>query len=109
MMFILGTSRALWRWFDDDFHDATGWGARRRRACSRGRSGRSRSVRRDLRSLRRSEALARIRARKREMPSEELPDMPTAEADLPTMAARRELADLIAQACGGLTDRDRLV
>jgi RNA polymerase sigma factor (sigma-70 family) len=62
-----------------------------------------------LYAIARSEALARIRARKREMPSEELPDMPTAEADLPTLAARSELADLIAQACGGLTDRDRLV
>jgi RNA polymerase sigma factor (sigma-70 family) len=62
-----------------------------------------------LYAIARSEALARIRARKREMPSEELPDMPSAEADLPTLAARSELADLIAQACGGLTDRDRLV
>jgi RNA polymerase sigma factor (sigma-70 family) len=62
-----------------------------------------------LYAIARSEALARIRDRKREMPSEELPDMPTAEADLPTMAARSELADLIAAATGGLTDRDRLV
>jgi RNA polymerase sigma factor (sigma-70 family) len=62
-----------------------------------------------LYAIARSEALARIRDRKREMPSEELPDMPTAEADMPTMAARSELADLIAAATGGLTDRDRLV
>lgn len=62
-----------------------------------------------LYAIARSEALARIRARKREMPSEELPDMPTDEAELPTLAARTELADLIAEACGGLTDRDRLV
>jgi RNA polymerase sigma factor (sigma-70 family) len=62
-----------------------------------------------LYAIARSEALARIRDRKREMPSEELPDMPTAEADLPTMAARSELADLIAECCGGLTERDRLV
>ncbi len=62
-----------------------------------------------LYAIARSEALARIRARKRELPSEELPDMPTDEAELPTLAARTELADLIAEACGGLTDRDRLV
>jgi RNA polymerase sigma factor (sigma-70 family) len=62
-----------------------------------------------LYAIARSEALARIRDRKREMPSEELPDMPTAEADLATMAARNELAALIAEASGGLSDRDRLV
>lgn len=62
-----------------------------------------------LYAIARSEALARIRDRKREMPSEELPDMPTAEADLATMAARNELAELISEASGGLSERDRLV
>jgi RNA polymerase sigma factor (sigma-70 family) len=62
-----------------------------------------------LYAIARSEALARIRDRKREMPSEELPDMPTAEADLATMAARNELAELITEASGGLSERDRLV
>ena len=62
-----------------------------------------------LYAIARSEALARIRDRKREMPSEELPDMPTTEADLATLAARNELAKLIADASGGLSDRDRLV
>lgn len=62
-----------------------------------------------LYAIARSEALARIRARKREQLSEELPDMPSGEADLPTMAARTELADLIRQASGGLSDRDQVV
>jgi hypothetical protein len=35
--------------------------------------------------------------------------MPTAEADLATMAARNELAELITEASGGLSERDRLV
>lgn len=62
-----------------------------------------------LYAIARSEALSRIRARKREQLSEELPDMPSGEADPATMAARGELAELIRQASGGLTDRDRVV
>jgi RNA polymerase sigma factor (sigma-70 family) len=62
-----------------------------------------------LYAIARNEALARIRARKREQPSEELPDMPSGDADLATLAARNELADLIHAASGGLTDRDRTV
>jgi RNA polymerase sigma factor (sigma-70 family) len=62
-----------------------------------------------LYAIARSEALARIRARKREQLSEELPEMPSGEADLATMAARTELADLIKEASGGLTDRDQAV
>jgi RNA polymerase sigma factor (sigma-70 family) len=62
-----------------------------------------------LYAIARSEALSRIRDRKREQPSEELPDMPSGEADPATMAARGELAELIRQASGGLTDRDRVV
>ncbi len=60
-----------------------------------------------LYSIARNEALRRIRDRRRETPSEELPD---AAADAPgpdTLAARTELADLIADAAGGLSDRDR--
>jgi RNA polymerase sigma factor (sigma-70 family) len=62
-----------------------------------------------LYAIARSEALSRIRDRKRERPSEELPDMPSDEADPATLAARGELADLISQASGGLSDRDRVV
>ncbi|MDT5064333.1 MAG: hypothetical protein QOK02_488 [Mycobacterium sp.] len=62
-----------------------------------------------LYAIARSEALARIRARKREQLSEELPEMPSGEADMATLAARTELADLIADASGGLNDRDRVV
>ena len=62
-----------------------------------------------LYAIARSEALARIRAREREQLSEELPEMPSGEADLATMAARTELADLIKEASGGLSDRDQVV
>jgi RNA polymerase sigma factor (sigma-70 family) len=62
-----------------------------------------------LYAIARSEALARIRSRKREQPSEELPDMPSGDADLATVAARTELAQLIADASGGLSERDRTV
>ncbi|WP_197739933.1 sigma-70 family RNA polymerase sigma factor [Mycolicibacterium sp. P9-64] len=62
-----------------------------------------------LYAIARSEALARIRARKREQLSEELPEMPSGEADMATLAARSELADLISDASGGLSDRDRVV
>jgi len=62
-----------------------------------------------LYAIARSEALARIRARKREQLSEELPEMPSGEADMATLAARTELADLIKDASGGLSDRDRVV
>lgn len=62
-----------------------------------------------LYAIARSEALARIRNRRREQPSEELPEMASAEPELATLAARCELADLIDDACGGLSDRDRTV
>lgn len=62
-----------------------------------------------LYAIARSEVLAHIRARKREQLSEELPEMPSSEPDMATMAARTELADLIADASGGLSDRDRVV
>ncbi|WP_051574887.1 RNA polymerase sigma factor [Mycobacterium sp. URHB0044] len=62
-----------------------------------------------LYAIARSEALARIRDRKREQLSEELPEMPSGEADMATLAARNELADLIRDASGGLSDRDRVV
>ncbi|OBF36680.1 hypothetical protein A5724_12460 [Mycobacterium sp. ACS1612] len=62
-----------------------------------------------LYSIARNEALRRIRGRRRETPSEELPDMASDEAGPDTLAARTELADLIAAAAGGLSDRDRSV
>ncbi|KAA0086622.1 RNA polymerase sigma factor [Mycolicibacterium sp. P9-64] len=62
-----------------------------------------------LYAIARHEALARIRDRRREMPIEELPETASSEPDLATVAARNELAALIAEACGGLSDRDRTV
>ena len=62
-----------------------------------------------LYSIARNEALRRIRERLRETPSEELPDMASDDAGPDTLAARTELADLIADAAGGLSDRDRSV
>jgi RNA polymerase sigma factor (sigma-70 family) len=62
-----------------------------------------------LYSIARNEALRRIRGRRRETPSEELPDMASDDAGPDTLAARTELADLIAAAAGGLSDRDRSV
>jgi RNA polymerase sigma factor (sigma-70 family) len=62
-----------------------------------------------LYAIARSEALSRIRDRKREQLSEEIPDMPSGEVDQATLAERGELAELIRQASGGLSDRDRVV
>jgi RNA polymerase sigma factor (sigma-70 family) len=62
-----------------------------------------------LYAIARHEALSRIRDQRREMPSDDLPEYETGEPDLATLAARSELADLIAEACGGLTERDRTV
>ena len=62
-----------------------------------------------LYAIARSEALSRIRARRREQPSEDIPEMASAVPELATLAARSELADLINDACGGLSDRDRTV
>ena len=62
-----------------------------------------------LYSIARNEALRRIRDRRRETPSEDLPDTASSEPGPDTLAARTELADLIADAAGGLSDRDRSV
>ena len=62
-----------------------------------------------LYAIARNEALTRIRARRREQLTEEPPEMASAEPDLETLAARSELAELINDACGGLSDRDRTV
>ena len=62
-----------------------------------------------LYAIARNHALARIRARRRELPSDELPEVVSPDPDMATLAARGELADLIAEACGGLSERDRTV
>lgn len=62
-----------------------------------------------LYAIARNEALARIRARRREHLSDILPEKPSAEPGPDILAARSELAELITAACGGLSDRDRVV
>lgn len=62
-----------------------------------------------LYAIARHQALERIRLRRREMPSDELPEQASGDADPATLVARHELADLIAEACSGLSDRDRMV
>src|SRR5258707_7235222 len=62
-----------------------------------------------LYAIARNEALRRLRERRRETPTDELPDDMSHEPGPDTLAARTELADLIAQAAGGLSDRDRSV
>ena len=62
-----------------------------------------------LYSIARDEALRRIRDRCREEPSDELPETASGEPGPDMLAARTELADLIADAAGGLSDRDRTV
>ncbi len=62
-----------------------------------------------LYAIARNECMARLRGWQREHSSEDLPDMPSDDADLATLAARTELAELIEAASGGLSDRDRAV
>uniref|UniRef100_UPI001E585E16 RNA polymerase sigma factor n=1 Tax=Mycobacterium sp. Marseille-P9652 TaxID=2654950 RepID=UPI001E585E16 len=62
-----------------------------------------------LYAIARNVALRCIRDRRREQASDELPDAASQDAGPDTLAARSELADLIAQAAGGLSDRDRTV
>ena len=62
-----------------------------------------------LYAIARNEALRCIRLRRRESASDELPEAQSSEAGPDTLAARSELADLIAEAAGGLSDRDRSV
>jgi RNA polymerase sigma factor (sigma-70 family) len=62
-----------------------------------------------LYSIARNEALHRLRELRRETPSDELPDIQSQDDGPDALAARTELADLIAEAAGGLSDRDRAV
>lgn len=60
-----------------------------------------------LYAIARHQALRALRARKRETTSDELPDEASTEDGPDVLAARNELAALVAQAEGGLSDRDR--
>jgi RNA polymerase sigma factor (sigma-70 family) len=62
-----------------------------------------------LYAIARHAALRAIRDRRRESASDELPDEASVDAGPDTLAARNELATLIADAAGGLSDRDREV
>jgi RNA polymerase sigma factor (sigma-70 family) len=62
-----------------------------------------------LYAIARNEALRCIRQRRREEVVGELPETATGDAGPDTLAARSELAALIAEAAGGLSDRDRSV
>ncbi|HEX2286883.1 MAG TPA: sigma-70 family RNA polymerase sigma factor, partial [Mycobacterium sp.] len=62
-----------------------------------------------LYAIARNEALRRLQQRRRETPSDDVPDMVSHEPGPDTLAARTELADLIGEAAGGLSDRDRSV
>src|SRR6201995_2321874 len=60
-----------------------------------------------LYSIARHQALRALRAGRREMTSDELPEEASEDAGPDVLAARNELAALVAQAEGGLSDRDR--
>jgi RNA polymerase sigma factor (sigma-70 family) len=62
-----------------------------------------------LYGIARHQAMRRIRDRRKEQLSDELPEVVSGDAGPDTMAGRSELANLIAEAAGGLSDRDRSV
>lgn len=62
-----------------------------------------------LYSIVRNEAHKRLRELKRERPSDEMPDVMSHDAGPDTMAHRFELANLISEAAGGLSERDQTV
>lgn len=62
-----------------------------------------------LYAIARNECLRCIRARSRERVYDEVPEAESGEAGPDTLAARSELANLIAEAAGGLSERDRSV
>jgi RNA polymerase sigma factor (sigma-70 family) len=62
-----------------------------------------------LYAIARNEALRCIRARRREQVTDELPEAASAEPGPETLAAQGELADLVTQVAGGLSERDRTV
>lgn len=62
-----------------------------------------------LYSIARNEALKQQRQWRREQPTDALPDTETTEDGPETMATRTELADLVADAVGGLSERDQTI
>lgn len=62
-----------------------------------------------LYGITRHRCLRRIRDRRREQPTDALPELVSADAGPDIVASRTELANLIAEAAGGLSDRDRAV
>lgn len=62
-----------------------------------------------LYTIARHQAFRTLRARRRETVSDDLPDEPASDAGPDMHAARNELAELVAQAEGGLSQRDREV
>jgi RNA polymerase sigma factor (sigma-70 family) len=62
-----------------------------------------------LYAIARNEALGWIRQRRREHVVDQLPEAPAGDAGPDTLAARTELAALVTEAAGGLSDRDRSV
>src|SRR5882757_913619 len=62
-----------------------------------------------LYSIARNEALRHQRERRREEPTDMLPELETTEAGPEVLAARSELADLVAMAAGGLSERDQTI
>lgn len=60
-----------------------------------------------LYSIARNHAMRRLRHRYREEVSDEVPDMAAPDASPETLAGQSELALLVAEAAGGLSDRDR--
>jgi RNA polymerase sigma factor (sigma-70 family) len=59
-----------------------------------------------LYAIARHEALARLRARRREQPTDQVLDTHSSDPEPDVLAARSELAVLVAQAAGGLSERD---
>lgn len=62
-----------------------------------------------LYAIARNESLRRLRDRRRETAFDELRETVSDEPGPETLAARTELADLISEAAGGLSDRDRSI
>lgn len=62
-----------------------------------------------LYAIARNAALRHIRDRSREQPSDDLPEVVSHEPEPDILATRAELSALVAQAAGGLSDRDRTV
>jgi RNA polymerase sigma factor (sigma-70 family) len=62
-----------------------------------------------LYAVARTETLRWGRQQARERATDDMPDLPSDHPDPETLAARTELADLVAEAAGGLSDRDRAV